>query len=78
MKLPTHNPDTDGNRFEWILEQAKRLREQSRAVVVAASRPPLFGADEQRIIDAHDACVESEEMARFRQMRASYGRKGTV
>ena len=78
MKLPTHNPDTDGNRFDWILEQSKRLREQSRSAAVVSSRPALFGSNEQRILDAHDAAVESEEVARFRQMRTSYGRKGTA
>lgn len=78
MKLPTHDPKTDGNRFEWILEQSKLLRKKSMEAVADASRPALFCADEQRIIEAHDAAVESEETERFQRMRAFYGRKRTV
>jgi hypothetical protein len=31
-KYPTYNPDTDGNKFEWILRQATALRERQESV----------------------------------------------
>lgn len=29
-KYPVYNPDTDGNKFEWILRQADAMREQQQ------------------------------------------------
>lgn len=30
-KYPVYNPDTDGNKFEWILRQAYIMRESQQA-----------------------------------------------
>lgn len=30
-KYPVYNPDTDGNKFEWILRQADIMRESQQA-----------------------------------------------
>lgn len=34
-RFPVYHPARDGNRFEWIIEQARILRERQEAAVLA-------------------------------------------
>jgi hypothetical protein len=62
---PEHDPKRDGNRFQWIIKQAQRMRAERQA-----QRRELFNPNERQTMREHDASIEAEEMAHFAILRA--------
>lgn len=68
-RLPDYDPAKDGNRFQWIIEQSKRVRAERQAI--AASRR-LFTQIDRRLMAEHDAAIEAEDGQRLQNLRAQY------
>lgn len=68
-RLPDYDPEKDGNRFQWIIEQSKRVRAERQAI--AASRR-LFTEIDRRLMAEHDAAIEAEDGKRLQNLRDQY------
>jgi len=68
-KLPDYNPAKDGNRFDWILEQSKKVRAERQAI--AATRQ-VFTQIDRLLMAEHDAAIEDEDGKRLQNLRAKY------
>lgn len=67
-RLPTYDPATDGNRFQWILEQSQVVREQRRQVHHAGR----FRAGDLELLRRYDAEIEREDEQRLKSLRVKY------
>lgn len=67
-KLPDYDPSSGINRFVWIIEQSKRVREQRKQ----AGRRDRFSLIERGMMAEHDQKVELDDGNRLHSLRAKY------
>ena len=66
--LPAYDPAKHGNRFQWILEQSKVVREQRQRV----KQRQQFNPADLELLRKYDAEIEREDDQRLRNLRAQY------
>lgn len=68
-RLPDHDPAKDGNRFQWIVEQSKKVRAERQAL--NANRQ-LFTKADRASMREHDEGIEAEDGERLKNLRRQY------